>query len=152
MISVTLLSFALKIPGSSLTYMPESPSLHALGTPSIIKLGRNGLIIEPIAFQNFAHTSGGSMGSPSMLTALTVHWPWGYWFLPRWPCFLLFWLPKVVVWGSRPELSLSSSSSSIGLGGWRRRLLLPVGATYMDHTIWQVIMRSLWKCILNARF
>jgi hypothetical protein len=108
------------------------------------------LIIERIAFQKFANTSGGSMGSTTALTTLTIHWPLGYWFLPCWPLFLLFWLPEVVVWGSGLELSLSSSFSSIGLGGQRQRLLL-VGASYMDHTIRQVISHSLWKCILNAQ-
>ena len=108
-------------------------------------------IIEPIAFWNFAHTSGGSMGSPAALIAFTIHWPSGYWFLPRWPRFLLFWLPEVVVLsGSGPELSLPSSSSSVDLG--RRRWLLPVLATYTDHTVWQVITRCIWKCVVNARF
>ena len=74
------------------------------------------LIIEPIALRNFAHTTGDSMGSPTALTTLTNHWPSGYLFLPRWPYFLLFWLPEEVVWGSGPELSLPSSSSSVAFG------------------------------------
>ena len=108
-------------------------------------------IIEPIVFRNFAHTSGGSMGSPTTLTTLTNHSPSGYFFLPRWPHFLLFWLPEEVVWGSGPELSLPSSSSSVAFAGWLRRLLLPVGGSYMDHTIQQLITRSCWKWIINAR-
>jgi hypothetical protein len=89
------------------------------------------LIIAPIAFRNFATICGGSMGSPAVLIALIVHCPLGYWFLPRWPRFLLFWLSEVVLVGSGPELSLSSS---VGLGGPRRCLILPVGAAYIDNT------------------
>jgi hypothetical protein len=71
------------------------------------------------------------MGSPAVLIALTVHCPLGYSFLPRGPRFLLFWLSEVVLAGSGPELSLSSS---MGLGGLRRCLLLPVEAAYTDNT------------------
>jgi len=139
-------------------------SLHSIGTSvitrghiaSFLPLGTRGqlgivgsktifvLIILPIAFRNIATICGGSMGSPAVLIALTDNCPSGYWFLPRWPRFLLFCSMEVVLAGSGPELSLSSS---MGLGGRHWRLLLLVGA-YTDHTIQQVITRSLWKCMV----
>ena len=79
------------------------------------------------------------MGSPAALIALIDNSPLGYWFLPRRPCFLLFCTMDVVLAGSGPELSLSSS---VGLGGPRRRLPRPVDA-YMDNTIHQVLMSNL---------
>jgi len=79
------------------------------------------------------------MGSPAALIALIDNSPLGYWFLPRRPCFLLFCPSEAVLAGSGPELSLFSS---VGLGGRHWCLPLPVGA-YTDHTIHQVVTRSL---------